>query len=107
MSSIEDLLGRIAVAVEKIAAGGAPAGKRQAAAPVDDDDTPPPAKGSKALDYVRDVKPFALQLAKADRPALLAIYKTFGVSVGTELKQEQFAEAAKQIKAALAEAEVA
>jgi hypothetical protein len=54
------------------------------------------------LTYEKDIKPIALALAKSNRQALLDIYKKLNVTVGTEIKPEQFADAKKLIDAALA-----
>lgn len=104
-------LGRIADAMEGKA--GAKAGKpateaepppatQPTRAPATQPTRAKPAAESAGIDYVKDVKPKALELANSNRPALLAIYKKFGVSVGTELKPNQYADALRMIEAELA-----
>src|SRR5438105_1631072 len=50
---------------------------------------------STPLTYEKDIKPLALQLARDPklRPKLAAIYRAFRVQIGSELREDQLAEA--------------
>lgn len=64
----------------------------------------PAAAAGNGLTYEKDVKPLALALSKTQPgyDALRTIWAGLGVTVGTELKPEQFSDAIAQIKQASA-----
>jgi len=102
-NTVAELKTKLQAALQEFTGGAAvstPAKPAAAAAPK------APAKPA-TPDFKEEVAPLILKLAEKGREKVMAVFSTFGVAKGSELKPEQYAEAIAALNTAITAAEAA